>query len=69
VSAPAECVFTTDEWQSHHTEKMADSGLGLYYLDITLAAANMVEFTFYWPSDTKWENINYRLDRRADLAH
>ncbi len=69
VSAPAECVFTTDEWQSHHTEKMADSGLGLYYLDITLAAANMVEFTFYWPLDTKWENINYRLDRRADLAH
>ncbi len=69
VSEPAQCVFTTDEWQSQQTKEMVDSNLGLYYVDVALTGINMVEFTFYWPLAHRWENQNYRLDRRPGFSH
>ncbi|MCL4494196.1 MAG: glycoside hydrolase family 15 protein [Firmicutes bacterium] len=64
VPEPAQCVLTTDEWQSHKTEQMLNSRIGLYYLDVALADIKMVEFTFYWSEADRWEGKNYRLDLR-----
>jgi glucoamylase len=61
VAAPAQLVYTTDDWQHHQTVTMIDSGLGMFYYDIDLSQAKAAEFTFYWTAAGHWEGQNFRL--------
>ncbi|MCY0897510.1 MAG: glycoside hydrolase family 15 protein [Firmicutes bacterium] len=62
VGAPAQLIYTKDDWQHHDAVTLTDSGLGMYYIDISLRDATAVEFTFYWTQAAHWEGQNFRLE-------
>jgi glucoamylase len=62
VGAPAQLIYTKDDWQHHDAVTLTDSGLGMYYIDISLRDAAAVEFTFYWTQAAHWEGQNFRLE-------
>lgn len=65
VPAPADLIYTTDQWQTTLHASLQDSGLGMYFFDISLEHIQTVEFTFFWRQDQRWEGRNYQMIRQA----
>ncbi len=68
--APAIVHWSDDEWQTVQETKTADSGLGIYYADLPIAAlpdGKQVVFTFYWPQADHWENKDFRVGVSAEV--
>ena len=62
LAAPAEVVWTIDNWKSAKHQETCDTGLGLYIADLVVNAASagtQIEFTFHWASPDSWEGENY----------
>lgn len=63
VGAPADLIYTTDQWQHAEKASLQDSGLGMYFADIDLSGRDEVEFTFFWTQSQRWEGRNFHLRR------
>ena len=62
--APAVVHWSADRWQSTQDLATRDTGVGLYVADLpaeTLAAAEDIRFTFYWPGATRWEGRDFTV--------
>ncbi len=65
VTALCEVHWTMDNWKTKQKNKVNDSGLGVYFLDINTDALNSGEkviFTFYWTEMNEWENKDYSVE-------
>ena len=58
VPAPAEIVWSVDDWRTTRTTMAIDAGHGLWYADLQPSAPG-VDFTMRWPDH--WEGTNYRI--------
>jgi glucoamylase len=61
VNAPAQLVYTRDNWAHVEQAAMRDSGLGMYFADVPLVGCTQVEFTFFWTEVSRWENRNFEI--------
>lgn len=62
--APAEVQWSADNWKKTHKAQTKDVGLGVYVADLPvekLSADTVLEFTFYWPEEDRWEGENYTV--------
>ncbi|MCL5971388.1 MAG: glycoside hydrolase family 15 protein [Firmicutes bacterium] len=64
VGAPAELTYTTDHWEHTQSAVLNDSGLGMYYADISLKDIDHIEFTFFWTESAHWEGQNFQIERK-----
>jgi glucoamylase len=57
--------WTTDGWSSTHDTLAREAALlDVWIADLEtrmLAPGAAVEFTFYYPGEQRWENVNYRV--------
>jgi glucoamylase len=66
--APAEIVWTADEWATVNTLETVNPGLGVHVADLptqALPPGAMVEFTFHWREPNTWEGENFRVAMAA----
>jgi glucoamylase len=61
VNAPAQLVYTRDNWAHVEQAALRDSGLGMYFADVPLVGCTQVEFTFFWTEVSRWENRNFEI--------
>jgi glucoamylase len=62
--SPALVHWTVDNWNSAHDTETRDTGLGTHILDLptaSLPAGGEAVFTFYWPSEKRWEGTDFRV--------
>ncbi|HKF03841.1 MAG TPA: glucan 1,4-alpha-glucosidase [Candidatus Sulfotelmatobacter sp.] len=62
--SPARVHWSVDNWQTSHDTDTRDTGLDMYVLDLPTASlppGGQVVFTFFWPSENRWENKDYRV--------
>ena len=66
LAAPAQVSWTADQWESAHDRETAASGLSaLHFVDLPtgeLPAGSMIEWTFRWLEDDRWEGCNFRAE-------
>ncbi len=63
VLAEALVRWTTDDWKTWHDSHTADTGLGVYHLDLPTAklpVGTPIEFTFHWIESDSWEGQNFK---------
>jgi glucoamylase len=63
LGAPADIVWSLDDWNTTRDGEAADSGIGCWFLDLPvseLPAGTRIEFTFHW--EDKWEGRNYTVE-------
>jgi glucoamylase len=56
--------WSVDGWATSIDTNTVDSGLGIHYADLDtagLAPGREVVFTVFWPSESRWEGVNYTL--------
>ena len=56
--------WSVDGWRTNTDTRTVDSGLGIHYADLDtaeLAPGREVVFTIFWPSEDRWEGVNYTL--------
>jgi len=61
---PGRVHWSIDGWKSAHDTDTRDTGLGIHTLDLptaTLPAGAEASFTFYWPSERRWEGTNFTV--------
>jgi glucoamylase len=61
---PAMVHWSIDSWKSSQDTNTRDTGCGTYILDLpttSLPAGSKVDFTFYWPQESRWEEKNYSV--------
>jgi hypothetical protein len=65
VGAPATVVWSADSWATtNRSDTLACPGLNLQFVDLptnTLASGRVVEFTFFWTADQRWEGRNWQI--------
>jgi glucoamylase len=61
--APFRLRFTNDHWQTHIDRASTDPGIEVHYCDIQTDELGpcLVEFTFFWVADDRWEGKNYQV--------
>jgi glucoamylase len=62
--APAIVSWSTDNWKTKQELETKDSGLGLFYADLStenLKEDTEIVFTFHWIETDKWEGTDYTL--------
>ncbi|MFY9309046.1 MAG: glucan 1,4-alpha-glucosidase [Bacteroidia bacterium] len=62
--APATVRWSTDNWLSYHDVVTLDSGVGIYYADLSTSEMDYEQkicYTFYWHEADTWETANYVL--------
>ena len=62
--SPALVHWSIDGWTTSHDTKTRDTGLGVFTLDLPTAsmpAGGNVIFTFYWPTEDRWEGTDYTV--------
>jgi glucoamylase len=62
--APAEIIWTADEWATVNALDTMSPGLGVHVADLpteTLVPDATVEFTFRWREANTWEGKNFRV--------
>jgi len=62
--SPARVHWSVDDWQTSHDTDTRDTGLEMYVLDLptaSLPSGGQVVFTFFWPSEDRWEGTDYRV--------
>ena len=61
---PAMVHWSIDNWKSSQDTNTRDTGFGTYILDLPTASlppGSKVDFTFYWPQESRWEGKNYNV--------
>src|SRR5579863_10527986 len=61
---PAMVHWSIDGWKSSQDTNTRDTGFGTYILDLPTASlppGSKVDFTFYWPQESRWEGKNYNV--------
>jgi glucoamylase len=61
---PAMVHWSIDGWKSSQDTNTRDTGFGTYILDLPTASlppGSNVDFTFYWPRESRWEGTNYSV--------
>jgi glucoamylase len=57
--------WTTDGWNTMHDTSAREAALlGVWVADLetsALAPGAAVDFTLYYPTEQRWENVNYRV--------
>ncbi|HET7198378.1 MAG TPA: glycoside hydrolase family 15 protein, partial [Burkholderiales bacterium] len=64
LPAPATVRWSTDHWRTTRDTQTRDSGLGIHFADLDIAALEAgreVVLTLYWPADDRWEGVDYRV--------
>jgi len=62
--SPARVHWSVDNWRTSHDTDTRDTGLEMYVLDLPTASlppGGQVVFTFFWPSENRWEGTDYRV--------
>ena len=61
---PAMVHWSIDDWKSSQDTNTRDTGFGTYILDLPTASlppGSKVDFTFYWPQESRWEGKNHNV--------
>ncbi len=61
---PAMVHWSIDDWKSSQDTNTRDTGFGTYILDLPTASlppGSKVDFTFYWPRESRWEGKSYNV--------
>ncbi len=61
---PGRVRWSIDGWKTVHDSDTRDSGLGIHTLYLptaTLSPGAVIAFTFYWPSEDRWEGKNFTV--------
>jgi glucoamylase len=61
---PSVVHWSIDGWKTSQDTPTRDTGLGIHVLDLptaSLPGGSEVFFTFYWPSDNRWEGTNFSV--------
>jgi glucoamylase len=56
--------WSDDGWNTTHDTYSRDSGVGVYAVDIPtekLTVGRELVFTFFWPTEQRWEGVDYRV--------
>jgi glucoamylase len=67
LTRPARLRFGFDGWQQPCDFDTREAGLGLHEATLPTAhrrAGSSIDFTIFWPDDSRWENHDYRIDIR-----
>jgi glucoamylase len=62
--SPARVHWSVDDWKTTHDTDTRDTGLGIHTLDLptaSLPAGGQAVFTFFWPSENRWEGTDYTV--------
>jgi glucoamylase len=62
LMSPARIHWSIDDWKTAHDTDTRDTGLGIHTLDLptaSLPVGGQVVFTFFWPSENRWEGTNF----------
>ena len=62
--SPATVHWSVDGWRSTNDTSTRDTGLGVYIFDMAteaLHSGERVDFTFYWPDVSKWEQTDFAV--------
>ncbi|HTS36241.1 MAG TPA: glucan 1,4-alpha-glucosidase, partial [Candidatus Solibacter sp.] len=65
---PALVHWSTDNWATSHDTNTRDTGLGIHVLDLptaSLPAKSQAAFTFYWPTENRWEGTDFTVTIEA----
>ncbi len=66
LAAEASIIWSTDTWQHTNTSAMTfEPELNLWFFDVPtgeLSANAVLDFTFFWKLDQRWEGRNWRID-------
>lgn len=56
--------WTDDEWAHSHDTDARSTALAVWYVDLGVPAASCLplRFTFYWPTEDRWEGRDYVVD-------
>ncbi len=58
--------WTSDEWQHTTDTPSTTTALGIEFVDLPLTEQRApIRFTFFWPSDNRWEGKDYKVEVRA----
>jgi glucoamylase len=61
---PARIRWSIDNWATSHDTDTRDTGLGIYTLHLPTASlppGGQVVFTFFWPTENRWEGTNFTV--------
>jgi len=56
--------WSVDGWRTVQDAPTEDSGLGIYFTDLdttSLRPGDAIVFTLYWPTENRWEGVDYDL--------
>jgi glucoamylase len=61
---PARVRWSIDNWKTSHDTDTRDTGLDIYTLHLPTASlppGGQVVFTFFWPTENRWEGTDYTV--------
>ena len=61
---PGRVHWSVDDWKTSHDTDARDTGLGTFVLDLPTAllpGGAKAIFTFYWPTERRWEGTDYTV--------
>jgi glucoamylase len=63
TEAATKLCWSVDDWQTANETDSADTGFGIYYIDIPTEklTGKEIVFTFFWKEAGHWENRNYSI--------
>lgn len=62
--AAAVVHWSANGWRTVHDRPTQDSGFDVHFADLEtaeLATGGVVVFTFYWPTEDRWEGVDFRV--------
>lgn len=67
ASSPFVLHWSDDGWQTVQDTSSTPTSVGIEYVDIPVKDSQTapLRFTFYWPQDTAWQDMNYQVDITA----
>ncbi len=64
LSSPALVHWSGDSWLTFQDVQTKDTHLGIFIADLPtdrFSVGTMVHFTFYWPEEARWQQIDYSV--------
>jgi glucoamylase len=63
ASRPFRLHWSLDEWQTIEDTQSGDTGLGVSFVDLPVRSAGRgpIRFTFFWPTEQRWEGRDYEV--------
>lgn len=64
---PFRLVWSQDGWKTVHEQYAGATAIGVWYVDLA-KLKDTVQFTFFWPEQSRWEGKNYQVEIGAGAA-